>query len=184
MKHLLNNISEEEKNSILEQHKGGMKIFNENFNKMVNKKLGHVDLYEQTEKTPSTSTENTMRLSDIDPSLFRNSDNVKREAMEIYNNDVRFAVSALNLFRLLSQKVYEINKNEQGKTIEDLYMKDGGNRFKALVPDNTEITSSESYRENFGTPTLTYGELKSAVRMNDKQMADKYNRWLDTKLKA
>ena len=47
MKHLLNNISEEEKNSILEQHKGGMKIFNENFNKMVNKKLGHVELFEQ-----------------------------------------------------------------------------------------------------------------------------------------
>jgi hypothetical protein len=47
MKHLLNNISKEEKQSILEQHKGGMKIFNENFNKMVNKKLGHVDLYEQ-----------------------------------------------------------------------------------------------------------------------------------------
>lgn len=50
MKHLLNNISEEEKNSILEQHKGGMKIFNENFNKMVNKKLGHVDLFEQGER--------------------------------------------------------------------------------------------------------------------------------------
>lgn len=47
MKHLLNNISEEEKNSILEQHKGGMKIFNENFNKMVNKKLGQVELFEQ-----------------------------------------------------------------------------------------------------------------------------------------
>ena len=47
MKHLLNNISEEEKQSILEQHKGGMKIFNENFNKMVNKKLGHVELFEQ-----------------------------------------------------------------------------------------------------------------------------------------
>lgn len=50
MKHLLNNISEEEKQSILEQHKGGMKIFNENFNKMVNKKLGHVDLYEQDKR--------------------------------------------------------------------------------------------------------------------------------------
>jgi len=47
MKHLLNNISEEEKNSILEQHKGGMEILNENFNKMVNKKLGHVELFEQ-----------------------------------------------------------------------------------------------------------------------------------------
>jgi len=53
-----------------------------------------------------------------------------------------------------------------------------------LVPDNTEIKSSEVYRENFGTPTLTYGELKRAVRMNDKQMADKYNSWLETKLKA
>lgn len=48
MKHLLNNISEEEKQSILEQHKGGMKIFNEKFNKLVNKKLGQVDLYENT----------------------------------------------------------------------------------------------------------------------------------------
>ena len=48
MKHLLNNISKEEKQSILEQHKGGMKIFNENFNNMVNKKLGHVELYEPT----------------------------------------------------------------------------------------------------------------------------------------
>jgi hypothetical protein len=47
MKHLLNNISEEEKNSILEQHKGGMEVLNENFNKMVNKKLGHVELFEQ-----------------------------------------------------------------------------------------------------------------------------------------
>lgn len=47
MKHLLNDISKEEKKSILEQHKGGMKIFNENFHKMVNKKLGHVELFEQ-----------------------------------------------------------------------------------------------------------------------------------------
>jgi len=47
MKHLLNNLSEEEKNSIREQHEGRMKmkVTNENFHKMVNKKLGHVDLY-------------------------------------------------------------------------------------------------------------------------------------------
>jgi len=45
MKHLLNNLSEEEKNSIREQHEGGMKIINENFHKMVSKKLGDVDLY-------------------------------------------------------------------------------------------------------------------------------------------
>jgi hypothetical protein len=39
MKHLLNNISKEEKQSILEQHKGGIKIINEKFNQLVNKKL-------------------------------------------------------------------------------------------------------------------------------------------------
>lgn len=184
MKHLLNNISEEEKNSILKQHGGGMKIFNENFHKMVNKKLGHVDLYEQTVSSDNSSTENTRQLSDIDPNIIRNSSNVEREAYTVYQGGAKYGISVLNLFKLLANKVYEINKDKEGKTIESLYMRDGGNRFKALVPDNTEIKSNQAYREHFGTPTLTYGELKRAIRMNDKQMADKYNRWLDTKLKA
>jgi len=42
MKHLLNNLSTEEKNSILEQHKGGMNLMIENFNKLVSTKLGNV----------------------------------------------------------------------------------------------------------------------------------------------
>ena len=41
MKHLLNNMSEEEKNSIREQHNGGMKVMTENFNKLINSKLGN-----------------------------------------------------------------------------------------------------------------------------------------------
>jgi len=40
MKHILNNLSEEEKNRIREQHTGGKKIVIENFNKLVNTKLG------------------------------------------------------------------------------------------------------------------------------------------------
>jgi hypothetical protein len=40
MKHLLNNISEEEKNRIREQHTGGMKIAIDNFKKLVETKLG------------------------------------------------------------------------------------------------------------------------------------------------
>ena len=60
MKHLLNNISEEEKNSIREQHSGGMKLMNEKFQQMVDKKLGHVNLYEQT-SLPEDSGENEYR---------------------------------------------------------------------------------------------------------------------------
>ena len=41
MKHILNDLSEQEKNSIREQHaKGGMKVMTENFSKLLNSKLG------------------------------------------------------------------------------------------------------------------------------------------------
>ena len=43
MKHILNNISQDEKRRILEQHTGGKQLFIENFNKLVNNKLGTVN---------------------------------------------------------------------------------------------------------------------------------------------
>lgn len=42
MKHLLNNLTEKEKTSIIEQHTGGMKLNNEDFDKLIGKKLGEV----------------------------------------------------------------------------------------------------------------------------------------------
>ena len=42
MKHLLNNLTEEEKNSIREQHKGGMNVVTENFSKLIKTKSGDV----------------------------------------------------------------------------------------------------------------------------------------------
>jgi hypothetical protein len=40
MKHILNNISEQEKNAIREQHTGGMNVMTENFSRLLNSKLG------------------------------------------------------------------------------------------------------------------------------------------------
>jgi len=40
MKHLLNDLSEEERNSIREQHTGGMKVMTESFSRLLNAKLG------------------------------------------------------------------------------------------------------------------------------------------------
>jgi hypothetical protein len=40
MKHILNDLTEQEKNSIREQHTGGMKVMTESFDKLVNSKLG------------------------------------------------------------------------------------------------------------------------------------------------
>jgi len=55
MKHILNNLSEKEKNAIREQHTDTLKIVTENFSKLVESKLGDVKpiLSEQTE-TPKT----------------------------------------------------------------------------------------------------------------------------------
>lgn len=51
MKHLLNDLSEEEKNKIREQHTGGKKIVIENFNKLVNTKLGDTKPFSNNEET-------------------------------------------------------------------------------------------------------------------------------------
>lgn len=42
MKHILNDLTEIEKNSIREQHTGGMKVITENFSKLINSKSGEV----------------------------------------------------------------------------------------------------------------------------------------------
>lgn len=60
MKHLLNNLSEEEKNAIREQHAGGMKIMTENFSKLINSKLGDAKplVNEQSGEVDKNETEN------------------------------------------------------------------------------------------------------------------------------
>jgi hypothetical protein len=58
MKHLLNDLSEEEKNRIREQHTGGKKIMIENFNQLLNKKLGEVKPLINEQDVPCQNPEN------------------------------------------------------------------------------------------------------------------------------
>jgi hypothetical protein len=52
MKHILNNLTEQEKNAIREQHTGGMKVMTEKFSQLIESKLGDVKPYlmEQSSK--------------------------------------------------------------------------------------------------------------------------------------
>jgi hypothetical protein len=58
MKHILNDLTEQEKNAIREQHTGGMKVMTENFSKLLNSKLGDSKplVSEQTYTTKGTNT--------------------------------------------------------------------------------------------------------------------------------
>lgn len=67
MKHLLNNLSEEEKQSILEQHNGGMKVFSENFKRLVGHKSGSI-LNEQ----PSKHVQGVSEIDDSEWSYITN----------------------------------------------------------------------------------------------------------------
>ena len=59
MKHILNDLTEQEKNSIREQHTGGMKVMTESFSKLINSKLGDVKVVsEQTQTTVTQTGEN------------------------------------------------------------------------------------------------------------------------------
>jgi len=58
MKHILNDLTKEEKNSILEQYTGGKKIMIENFNKLVNSTLGNSKPLMEEEETPSKEGRN------------------------------------------------------------------------------------------------------------------------------
>ena len=65
MKHILNNMSEEEKNSIREQHSGGMKVMTENFNKLINSKLGDSKPLTEQSMTPQPNGEVISMLSQL-----------------------------------------------------------------------------------------------------------------------
>jgi hypothetical protein len=60
MKHLLNNLTEEEKNSIRGQHTGGMNVVTENFSKLINTKSGDVKLFLKEQETQGQQDVKTM----------------------------------------------------------------------------------------------------------------------------
>lgn len=57
MKHILNNLSEQEKNAIREQHTGGIKVVNENFSKLLNSKLGDSKPFLSEQQRPADAIE-------------------------------------------------------------------------------------------------------------------------------
>ena len=72
MKHIFNNLSEEEKNNILEQHTGGKKFIVENFNKLVENKLGDVKplVNEQSSNTIITNIDKLYDYKKINGTWF------------------------------------------------------------------------------------------------------------------
>lgn len=67
MKHILNDLSAQEKNSILEKHTGTLKVMTENFSKLVNSKLGDSKpiLAEQSDREIRCNPEDVQKVLSI-----------------------------------------------------------------------------------------------------------------------
>ena len=80
MKHLLNDLSEEERNSIREQHTGGMKVMTENFKKLINTKQGDVKtLLEQEDDEDESGVDDEVANDEVEPSEKRLKDKLYDE---------------------------------------------------------------------------------------------------------
>ena len=111
MKHILNNLSEQEKNAIREQHTGGMKVVTENFSKLTNSKLG----------------DSKPLVSEMDDNFGKF--DVKKNASEMYHNNKRKLEQAINLLEESAKKgedtshfhmVIKMSLREMDSYVQDL----------------------------------------------------------------
>ena len=117
MKHILNNLSEEEKNSIREQHTGGMKVMTESFSRLLNAKLGDAkplvkeqSYYDNDLETSGASINTTTNVP-----LFGNVKNYHREkrlSPSNWGKKINNTIEALNLDEL-NEKLKKSVKNQQ-----------------------------------------------------------------------
>jgi hypothetical protein len=124
MKHLLNNLSEEEKNSIREQHEGGMRLETSRFKTLLENKSGNVKpLVEQDEPstedmplTPMDEDDSDYRMYDL-PSIHQD---IEDELMEMSDDE---AIDYLKeIIEFCEDKLS--GYNEESEDEEDLELDD------------------------------------------------------------
>jgi hypothetical protein len=91
MKHLLNDLSEEEKNRIREQHTGGKKLVIENFDKLVNTKLGDAKPLLNEEDVPKSCSGEVYILPGQNKVVGR------KEVIDWFNKETRSPVVAMQM---------------------------------------------------------------------------------------
>lgn len=133
MKHILNNLTEEEKNSIREQHTDTLKVMTENFSKLVESKLGDVK--------PILSEQAMVKASDIQKIVsdinYNLSGDVKREHLA--------DLTDIFLERVFGKKIEGTNLCVLRKVLE---------YFKASEGLTTgDVTDTKSWTKSLGSLT-------------------------------
>lgn len=148
MKHLLNNLSEEEKNNIRKLHSGGMKVVNENFSKLVNYKSGNVESIIK-EATPPQKTghvsllELVTKYRDSFMGFFNHIDASANEE-NFCENPKKNAEESMNILNDLIVRMASDNKTTPEGIIDDLYKKFNSGLGKMIIDIASPIIKKQT----------------------------------------
>lgn len=120
MKHLLNDLTEKEKNSIREQHTGGMKVVTKNFSKLINTKSGDVK--------PLVNEQNQTKISTSAESLLQNKSTSLNTSIGVKNLPSCFnkpsyygdLLSSKEIDWIIDQMDFPVNNNNPGRLLSYL----------------------------------------------------------------
>jgi hypothetical protein len=139
MKHLLNDLSEEEKNRIREQHTGGKKIMIENFNQLLNKKLGEV-------KPLINEQEITTEPKDNKQELENEIEDLKKEILDIRKQNFKDKGQELKnkMIGILNKIISFINRTieKAGNKIDNAQLRKLNNQKEELKRKKEELERS------------------------------------------
>jgi hypothetical protein len=174
MKHLLNDLSEEEKNRIREQHTGGKKIMIENFNQLLNKKLGEVkplineqeiDGEEEESETPYINPKFAeLGYQKVDEVNLADGEYIGNPIPELYDlPDFAKLNSVENVFIFTKDKKYTgyiLELSMASRSGEDnLPVSITGK--KVTIDGNPKRTFSSYYKQSTSQPSTTVNEQET-----------------------
>ena len=140
MKHLLNDLSEEEKNRIREQHTGGKKIMIENFNQLLNKKLGEVKPLVNEQEITTQPKDNKQELENEIEAL-------KKEILDIRKQNFKDKGQELKnkMIGILNKIISFINRTieKAGNKIDKIQLAKLNNKKAELERSGNVLTDDE-----------------------------------------
>lgn len=184
MKHILNNLTEEEKNSIRNQHTGGMKIMSENFGKLVNTKSGDVKpLVNEQIKSPQQDLQDRltqMRKDNfIDPTR---ATNARGQGEGFYKGDLKGTTVKNIMFGKdkIETGSDEVKKdtNEYKSLVKALTSSpnpSGGKKYNMVITGGASAVGSSSGYDNKALAKRRADKLVQALEQDVPGLNNKFN---------
>jgi hypothetical protein len=166
MKHLLNNLSSEEKNSIREQHAGGMKVMTENFSRLINAKSGEVKpLVSEQDEMDDTMVNKAGSGENLRASVRVTVKNLTKETEETINSKLWNTKDWNELLSKIEsgEVVSQLSKDSRGYAVETIVKRENYSEGDSLIVSfTTPVIVTKLNTSNYSKDAISRIELSDA----------------------